>query len=77
VFSRHNNYWLWGPPPESTRVVLAIDFSREDLEERFEEIVAAGRHEAEHAVESELTIWACRRPRASIAEMWEAVKLFI
>jgi hypothetical protein len=77
VFSRHNSYWLWGPPPESTRVVLAIGFRREDLEAMFEEAVAAGHHEAAYAIESDLTVWACRSPRATQAKIWTAIRLYI
>jgi hypothetical protein len=77
VYSRHNNYWLWGPPPETSTVLLAIGFGREVLEARFEEVSTAGRRVTPHAVESDLTVWICRGPRTSMAETWPAIRLFV
>ena len=77
VYSGHNSYWLWGPPPESEGVVLAIDFDREVLERVFDEVVAAGRRVSPHAREDDLTVWLCRGPHLSWAEVWPRIRHFI
>ena len=78
VYGRHNNYWLWGPPPADDRtVVIAVNFAAGDLEEIFEEVIEAGVAETQWAMESRLTIFVCRGLKRPIEEVWEEAKVFI
>ncbi len=78
VYGRHNNYWLWGPPPaDQDTVVIAINFDADDLEELFEEVVEAGVAETPWAMESRLRVLVCRGLKRPIDEVWEEVKIFI
>ncbi len=78
VYGRHNNYWLWGPPPaDAETVVIAVNFEADDLEEIFAEVVAAGVAESTWALESHLTVFVCRGLKRPIDEVWAEVKIFI
>lgn len=79
VVSIHNAYHTWGPGDRGLRVVLAIGFSREELEESFREVTPVGRHQAELAMvyEADLTIWLCRGPLRPAEEIWPEVRMYI
>ncbi len=78
VYGRHNNYWLWGPPPAGEQtVVIAIGFETETLEEIFGEVVEAGVAETQWAMESHLRIYVCRGLKRPIEEVWAEAKVFI
>lgn len=78
VYGRHNNYWLWGPPPADERtVVIAIDYDIEDLETVFDQVVEAGVAESQWAQEPHISVLVCRGLKLPIAELWPKVKLFI
>jgi hypothetical protein len=78
VYGRHNNYWLWGPPPaDEQTVVIAINFDADDMAEIFEEVVEAGVAETPWALESRLGILVCRGLNRPINELWEEIKVFI
>jgi hypothetical protein len=76
VYSSHNNYWLWGPPPRESDVVIVIRGSRERLEELFEEVIEAAEAVSPHAMESHMTIWVCRGPKHSIVDAWDRWKSY-
>ena len=78
VYSTHNNYWLWGPPPLSPGdVVIVIQNIRELLETLFDEVTEAAVAESPQAIESRKTIWVCRGLRRPIEEIWEDFKSFV
>jgi len=76
VYSTHNSYWLWGPPPPDTEVVIVIQGSREQLEAIFDEVVEAGTAVTELAIESHMTIWVCRGLRRPLSEIWRDYKSY-
>ncbi|MCP4898629.1 MAG: glycosyltransferase family 39 protein [bacterium] len=78
VYGRHNNYWLWGPPPmDEETVVIAINFEVEDLADFFDEVIVAGVAETPWAQESHLEILVCKGIKHPIDEVWDEVKIFI
>jgi hypothetical protein len=76
VYSFHNNYWLWGPPPGTGDVVIVIRGSREELGALFDFVVDAGVAESPYAMESRMTIWVCRGLRIPIEDLWADFKSF-
>lgn len=72
--SGHNNYWLWGPPPDGTETVIAVGFEdRAALERRFRDVEPAGTVDNGHGIENEeqgLPIWICRDPVAPWSQLW-------
>jgi hypothetical protein len=79
VVSGHNSYHTWGPGGRGLEVVLAVGFSREDLEQSFREVTPAGEHHAELAMpyEADLIIWLCRGPRRPVGELWPLMRWFV
>jgi len=78
VYSSHNNYWFWGPPSEpDIEVVIATGVPRERLLEYFEEVEVVAYSEEQWALESNISVSVCRRPKRSFAEIWLEVKSFL
>jgi hypothetical protein len=77
AISGHNNYYLWGPRGDAG-VVIAIGGRAEDYREVFGDVRQAGTivHEYAMPYESNLPIWVCRAPKATIQEVWPRVKHF-
>jgi hypothetical protein len=77
AISGHNNYYLWGPRGDAG-VVIAIGGRAEDYREVFGDVRQAGTivHEYAMPYESNLPIWVCRAPKATIHEVWPRVKHF-
>jgi hypothetical protein len=76
VYSVHNNYWLWGPPPANRDVMIVVNNRRELLEELFDEVIEAAVAKSPHAMESHMTIWICRGPKRPVEEIWKDFKSY-
>ena len=70
VYSTHNNYYLWGPPPSEADVVIVVRGDPAELRELFEDVVQVAVAETPGAIESSMTIWLCRYPRQSLRDLW-------
>jgi 4-amino-4-deoxy-L-arabinose transferase-like glycosyltransferase len=78
VYGRHNNYWLWGPPPsDEDTVVIAVNFHVEDLEQLFDDVVEAAVAESTWAQEPYLRVLVCRGLKRPLDEVWPEFKMFI
>lgn len=77
VYSGHNNYWLWGPPPLMTGTVIAVGFDPGDLTEAFAEVVSAGESRVPTARESRIDIFVCRGFQLDRDAGWDRLKRFI
>ncbi len=78
VYGRHNNYWLWGPPPADPGVVvIAINFDPDDLEDYFSEVTPATVVETRWAQEDRMAVLVCRGIKLPIDQIWHEIKLFI
>jgi 4-amino-4-deoxy-L-arabinose transferase-like glycosyltransferase len=76
VYSTHNNYWFWGPPPKDADVVIVITGNPEGLRELFGDVIEADIASTPGAIESSMTIWICRQPRISFEDIWTRRKSF-
>jgi hypothetical protein len=78
AISGHNTYYFWGYGACTGQVVITIGYSREDAEASFDSVVAAATVRCANCVEeeSDLTIYVCRQPKASIAELWRRARHF-
>ena len=70
VFSPHNNYYLWGPPPDDVRTYIAIGIHRDSLLSIFEDVQQAGKHSCTYCRENNLPVYVCRRARISMNDAW-------
>lgn len=79
AFSVSNNYWLWGPPPGSADAAVVVGFSREGVDELFDECALTWRFETPHGVASEeegAPVWRCSGLRMEWPEWWAEAKLY-
>ena len=74
VYSNHNNYQLWGPPFRDPAVAIVIGERREALEQLFDRVELARRHECGLCMpwRNHMPIWIVRGPRVHIAAHWQA-----
>jgi hypothetical protein len=72
VYGLHNNYHLWGPPPDSLRIAIALGFGESGLRERFEEVRLVAVHDCDWCTpwRDGARIWIARGPRARLSEEW-------
>jgi len=76
VYSSHNNYWLWGPPPEMVDAIVVITDHPERLASRFEHVTRAGATDCGYCMpyENHRTIYIAWGKRSSWAQLWPALK---
>lgn len=80
IRSVHNQYWLWGPPPEtsaSTEVVIAVGFDQDQLNEIFRTVRSAGHITMPDNIDSQeqhQTIFLCRNRRYRWSVVWSSLK---
>lgn len=73
VYSGHNQLFAYGPPPESATVAVAVKYSRQGLERRFDTCAPSGTVDNGVGVDNEfqgLTIFVCRGLKAPWRTLW-------
>jgi len=75
----HNSYWLWGPGEKSGSIIIIIGCDAEDYTDHYSEVTEAGRINNKYAMpyESNLPVFVCRGPLASIRDIWPRIKQYI
>jgi hypothetical protein len=76
-FSGHNGYWDWGPPPPSTRTVLAVGFRRSFLERFFGDVRLETRldnHLEVDTQEQNAPVWLCTERRSNWPTLWPRLR---
>jgi hypothetical protein len=75
AISGNQNYFLWGPDGATGENVLATGFSQEKLESYFNSVEPAGVvYHPYSAPREHFTIYYCRAPKQSMAELWPKLK---
>jgi hypothetical protein len=76
VYGSHNNYWLWGPPPDSASTVIILGGRKNTYADAFEDIEAVDSVSTRHVMpyEDHLTIFVCRKLRVPLASLWPSVR---
>lgn len=77
VYSGHNAYWDWGPPPPGADQVIAVGYDESDLRTWFGEVRRVGT--IDNAVdldndEQGQPIWRCQELRQSWSELWPEMR---
>jgi len=72
AISGHNQYGAWGPRGASGDLVVAIGFTKEQLDRAFGEVTPFETISPEYALpeESGLSIYVCRHPHKNLADSW-------
>jgi hypothetical protein len=78
VFATHNNYALWGPPPESLSTWIVIGHREEDVRESFARVERAATHRCDRCTpwRDRMPIWVARDRRLPVAEIWRESRHF-
>jgi hypothetical protein len=78
VYSAHNSWFLWGPPPDPIDVAVVLGQAPEDLGRLFEEVELVEIHDCDLCMpwRDQMPIWIVRRARGSLAEHWPSWKHF-
>ena len=76
AISGHNQYGFWGPRAYGGDVVIAVGFTKERLQDIFEEVMPVARVTSKYAMpeEANLTIYLCRKPKRSLEEVWTKLR---
>ncbi|MBN1292012.1 MAG: glycosyltransferase family 39 protein [Candidatus Latescibacteria bacterium] len=78
VYATHNNYHLWGPPPDSIRTYIAVFVNRDDLDKMFDHVIEARIHTCKNCTrqQQQIPIYIARGPRFSVTTEWPKVKSY-
>jgi hypothetical protein len=75
AISPHQNFYVWGPGAATTNSVIAVGFSRKDLERYFTWVEPAGVIDNPYAMPYENgPIFYCRGPQAPFSRVWDKMK---
>jgi hypothetical protein len=74
--SGHNNYWLWGPGPPGTTLVVILGGRSLDHLRSFVRVDSVAMFHAPWVMpyEDSLGVFVCREPRAPIPELWKRTR---
>ena len=78
VYSTHNSYFMWGPPPDSVKTYIGVLIPKSDLVGFFHDVDIAGLFSCEYCMnyETEIPLYIARGPRVSVKEVWPRIKHF-
>jgi hypothetical protein len=79
VYSGHNAFWYWGPPPARTTTAVAVGFDRGALAAfcgtlRF--AASLNNHLGVNDDEQDAPVWVCTKLRASWSAIWPTLRYF-
>lgn len=77
VYSGHNAYWSWGPPPSSARAAVLVGFSRDEVEPWCGELVEVARIDNGFGLENDeqgAQVWTCRSLSQPWRELWPRLR---
>jgi len=78
VYTTHNSYYFWGPPPDSVKTYIGVLVRKRELEGFFHDVDVAGLFSCEYCMnyESEIPIYVAREPREPVSQVWPRIKHF-
>jgi len=70
AYSRHQNLWYWGPPPQAYKNLIVIEWSREDVQDNCTSYQAFDHYERFGMGEENTPIYLCRGVQFDIQKIW-------
>ena len=70
AWSRHQNYWYWGPPPQVYKNLIVIEWSLEDVRDNCASYQAFEHYERFGMGEENTPIYLCRGVQFDIQKIW-------
>jgi len=77
VYSGHNAYAEWGPPPAGSGPVLAVGINPQQLRRLFDSVHPVARIDNREHIDNDeqgRTVWLCRGQRSSWADTWPQLR---
>ncbi len=79
VYSGHNGFWYWGPPPATARMAIAVGFGRAQLSPFCGRLHLAAHLDNQVSVQDDeqgAPVWVCSSLRASWTAIWPRLRSF-
>lgn len=70
AWSRHQNHWYWGPPPERYTNLIVIQWSQEDVQDNCTAFQAFQHYDRFGMGEENTPIYLCRGVKFDIQKIW-------
>jgi len=70
AWSRHQNHWYWGPPPQAYANLIVIQWSREDVQDNCTSFQAFEHYQRFGMEEENTPIYLCRGAQFDIQKIW-------
>ncbi|MGB6875326.1 MAG: glycosyltransferase family 39 protein [Candidatus Acidiferrales bacterium] len=70
AFSRHQNYWYWGPPKEHYTNFIVLQWSREDVQDNCASWQAFDHYDRFGMAEENTPIYLCRGAKFDLQKIW-------
>jgi len=70
AWSRHQNHWYWGPPPQAYSNLIVIQWSREDVQDNCTSFQAFEHYQRFGMGEENTPIYLCRGAKFDIQKIW-------
>jgi len=79
AISSHNSYWIWGPGDKPGEILIVVGGSLKAYQSWYEDVQQAATIKCEYAMpfETDLPVFLCRRPKATLQQVWPHLKNFI
>lgn len=77
VFSGHNGFGEWGPPPDGATPSIAVGLDRAALDELFASVTPAARIDNGIGLDTQeqgRTVWVCREQREPWSQAWSQLR---
>jgi hypothetical protein len=70
AWSRHQNYWLWGPPPQSYKNLIVLEWSFDDVRDNCTSYRAFEHYQRFGMAEENTPIYLCLGAKFDIQQIW-------
>jgi len=70
AWSRHQNHWYWGPPPQAYKNLIVLQWSREDVQDNCDSFQAFEHYQRFGMEEENTPIYLCRGAQFDIQKIW-------
>ena len=70
AWSRHQNHWYWGPPPQVYKNLIVLQWSREDVQDNCNSYQTFPHYERFGMDEENTPIYLCRGVKFDIQKIW-------
>jgi hypothetical protein len=70
AWSRHQNHWYWGPPPQSYKNLIVIQWSLDDVKRSCTSYQAFPHYERFGMAEENAPVYLCRDAKFDIQKIW-------